>query len=386
MESVSDPDLLWEVYRSPDNLIWQPVAVVASEYDGALLRYNLTIPQTTDRYFKAVNVSVNAEPAVQVTEIRAFLDITQIAQRSEIESNFYRADLGADFRPRPGITAGLDIGFRNDEDLSAGLVRRDFRAINAGARVGIDITDELKFSGTFRYNDTENRREPAQLRTEHVYSANLRWSPLPTVDGSFSVQHREESEQGTRLQSNESARLVVVTALLPSLRLSTDVDMVRVDDPLSGFSRNGWSWRENLTASLTPRWLMAASYRASDFEATTGEASLKRENYGVTMTWRATDALNLQGSWFVGREAGRESTRQGYSLSYNPGPKLSFSASYNEFETEASGGTASDSANLNYRAGRHMTLFGSLTRSRTERAGLTTREVTSVRFGLRVFI
>ena len=51
--------MLWQVYHSSDNLNWFRVEQVVSFWDAGFLHYRIQFPETTDRYFKAVNVTAN---------------------------------------------------------------------------------------------------------------------------------------------------------------------------------------------------------------------------------------------------------------------------------------------------------------------------------------
>ncbi|HKI85408.1 MAG TPA: hypothetical protein VKA53_01560, partial [Thermoanaerobaculia bacterium] len=76
VDAPSGPGVLWRVYQSSDNLIWEEVTGVGVTYDPDLYRYTLRFASATDRYFKAVNVSVNSVTSiVRVTEIRALREI-----------------------------------------------------------------------------------------------------------------------------------------------------------------------------------------------------------------------------------------------------------------------------------------------------------------------
>jgi hypothetical protein len=386
VDAVSSSDLVWEVYRSPDNLIWEQIPGVTSEFDVALLRYTLRFPETTEQYFKAVNVSTNGEPLVRVTEVRALIDVDVAPGEESFDSNFYRADLGLGFQAGRRVTGRAEAGFSTDQDVAAGLVRRDFREQHYGLRMSADLARHLRLAVGYRFADVQNLRQPVLLRTENSLNANLNWAPLPTVDAVLAAGWRDESEEGSLLQSNQSLRLLVGTALRPDLRLTTDLNGVRVDDRVSGYTRQGWTWRELLSMQPTRRWMVGLILRISDFESVTGAESLRQESYGASTSWSATNFLALQGAWYVNYENHLRSFRQNYSLSYNPGPKLSLGAGYQENGTEDIIGTTSSNFRLSYRLNAHFMVFGTYSRSKTSNSGIDTGEVTSLRLGLRLIL
>lgn len=406
VDAVSQRELIWAVYHSPDNLNWQTVPGVVSIFDVALLRYELSFPETTNRYFKAVNTSVNSEPTVRVTEIRALVDVAaDPAQGGGFESSLLRADLGFNLRPSERISGRVELGFSNDEDVAAGFTRREFRQSHAGARFAFELAEDLRLNLGYRYNDLEVRRDPVLLRSEEAYDASLTWTPLRAINAVLSIQRRDESDQDRLLQSTETVRGLFTVVFLPDLRLITDVDHVRAEDPFSGFEREGWSWRETLVARPTPRWTLRGSYGRIDFDTrfmSGGQGATvlrERSDYSVSTTWAPTPLLVFSGSWSLSRENERANVRQSYSLAYNPAPKLNLTAVHQEFESESGEigqgfgnivrpprETTNDSATLNYRLNNHIMTFGSLSRSTASNLGIETSRVTSVRFGLRLYI
>lgn len=391
VDSVSS-DLSWEVYRSPDNLIWESVAGVDHDFDVALLRFTLRFPSTTDRYFKVVNVSVNTEPQVRVTEARALLDIEPETDRSDFESTLYRADLGVGFRPTPGISGRFEIGLSNDQDLANGFVRRDAREVHATARWSFRLKEDLRLNVGYRFNDSELLRAPALLRTENAYNASLAWSPLPTVDAIFALQKRDESEREVLLQSGRSARLLLSTVLLPEFRVVSDLQVLSTDDPFSGFERKGWVWRETVSTRPSANWTFGGTYSVSRYETADGGAFFggdllrKRTEISLRTDWAPTAFLSLGGTLALSRDDGRETVRQSYNLFYTPGPKLNVSAVYQDVETLALRGTTNDSVTVGYRLNKNLSFFGSLSRSKTDVLGNGVDELTSLRMGLRFFI
>lgn len=388
VDTLSDPGVVWDVYHSPDNLIWEPIGGAASQFDAVFLRYTLIFPETTDRYFKAVNRSANSEPLVRVTEVRALLDVFDAgspAQSSDSASTLYRANAVASLRPNDWVTGRVEIGLTNDEDVVAGFTRRDYQTVYAGARVSLEPTPELQWDFGFRYNDSENRREPVLLRTTETYDAGLRWTPLQTIDVAVSSSRRDESDEDDLIQRNRSTRLLVALDLLTDLRLISDVSYQRIDDPFAGFDRRGWTWHERVESRPTPRWTVGAGYGGTDLETENGEDVLDRTDFDVRSTWAATAYLSLSGAWFVGKDDGSRNDRQTLGLSYNPGPKLSISAGYQEYSTRGASSTESDSITVTYRINAHSVAFGNLSRSNTRDDGVETADVTSSRAGLRVF-
>ena len=384
VDTVSGPQVVWQVFHSRDNLIWEPILGLTTVFDAALLHYRLRLPETEDRFFKAVNVSTNPAPVVLVTEVRALLDVDTEQLAEDIEGTLYRADLVARFRPSRRVSGSVGIGLSTDENVSAGLVRRDFSEVHADARLAIDLRPDLRLNLGYQYNDSEELREPVLLRTVNRFNVALNWFPLPTVDAVLSAGRRDELEAGETIQTLDSIRLGVLTDLLPDLRLISDLDFSRLDDPFAGRDRDSWSWRESLQMQLLPTWTLGGSFFYSLNETREGEPLLKRTQIAINTTWTASRYLVLGGTWYWADDDGRDSLNQSYNISYTPGDKLAISATYRGFDTSTGVGTSGDSVNVTYRLFRRFILFANLSRSRSEVTGGESTQITSLRAGLRL--
>jgi len=385
VDLLSDPNLVWLVYTSPDNLIWEPLSGVTSVFDRALLRYTLFFPGTTARFFKAVNISVNGQPVVRVTEMRALRSVVTTPGGETVRSTLYRADVSLGYRPNGRISARFNVGLSNDETVSAGLVRSNYEEVHASATMSAALAESLKFDAGFRYNDAEDGREPVLYRTEFVYNAGLRWTPMETLEAALYGNRRDEEDRGDLIQSTRSLRLAVNTVFLPDLSLLSDVGYSRTIDALYGFDREGLTWRETLAASLTARWMLRVSYGKASYESI-GAPDLDRSDTTLFTRWSPTAFLTATGRVSFYSDQFEDSIRQNYGLAYIPGPKLSITASYQENSTDSRTETATDNVGLTYRLNRRMSVFGNLSHSSSKLAGVRTGDVTNVLAGLRFAI
>jgi hypothetical protein len=384
VDTLSGPGVVWQVFHSRDNLIWEIVPGATSVFDAVLLRYRLQFPETEDRFFKAVNVSTNLEPVVLVTEIRALLDLDAEAGVDSSESNLYRADLQASFQPADRLNGAVGVGFSSDDTFAAGLVRRDYNERHAFARLTFDVARDLDLHLSYRWNDSENLREPVLLRTVNNFSASLNWVPLATVDAILTAGRRDESEKGTLLQSLSSVRLGVVTQLLTDLRLVSDFDISRLEDPFAGRDRDTWTWRETLEMRPLPSWSVSGGFTYALNETREGEPLLKRTQYRLLTTWNATAYLTLGGTWWYTDDTGVGSLNQSLFLSYAPGRKLAISATFQGFDGSSGRSTSTDSLGVTYRLFTRFILFANLSRSRTEESDGEATRISNLRVGLRL--
>ncbi|MFP3938837.1 MAG: hypothetical protein ACLF0P_00895 [Thermoanaerobaculia bacterium] len=385
VDAPSGADVLWEVWHSPDNLLWQRVPGVVRSWDPALLRYTLAFPETTDRFFKAVNVTANPAVDVAVTELRALRDVDRLAPGGG-EATLYQADLSAFYRPSERFSLRVDVGASEDENLTGSVARRRFEEVHGGARMEVALLRDLRFRAGYRYQDYENRVEPVLLRTESLYDAGLAWTPLPTVEARLTTSTRDESDERQRVRLLRTTRLAVDTELLPDLDLLTELERSSLEDSLSGFERDGWTLRQLLAARPTVAWTVTGGWSLARFEDGDGRVLLDRWAVDFQADWLATPYLTLTGAWAWSVDdaaAGRTFLRQRYAASWSPGKRLSTSLSWEFFEDEDLRETTNASAGATYRFTRQLTLFGSLTRSTfDEIAPAEESETTSFRTGL----
>jgi hypothetical protein len=384
VDTVSGASVAWQVYHSRDNLFWEAVPGVTSTFDAGLLRYGLRFPETEDRFFKAVNVSVNPAPTVRVTEVRALLDLPVTATREASDDNRYRGDVVVGFRPARRLSGSFGFGASNDETITAGLLRRDYRETHALAQVTLGLARSLDLNLGYRYNDSADRREPVLLRTVNQLNASLTWRPLPTLDTALTLGQRNESEKSTLLQSQRSIRLAAALQLLADLRYVTDLDVARIEDPFAGRDRNSWTWSHNLELRPVPAWIVNGGLTYSQTETPGGEALLDRTQYRFWTTWTPTSYLVLGGTWWYTDDSGQTSLNQSYNLSYAPGDRLTLSATYQGYEAFGGYETSTDSLDATYRLFTRLVLFANLSRSMTMGGGVERLRVSNFRAGLQL--
>jgi hypothetical protein len=155
---------------------------------------------------------------------------------------------------------------------------------------------------------------------------------------------------------------------------------------LSGFDREGWRVRETVHAQPARRWTLRWSVGVSRSKVPGGDNLLDRKSTELQTTWNPTNAIVLSGSWALWKEEERDNIRQSYNVLYAPGPKLSMSASYFEYETKngMQRETSTSSASVSYQFNRHTSIFGSISESES-RGGTDEGKNKSARAGLRFF-
>jgi hypothetical protein len=383
VDALSDPTLIWQVYRGPDNLNWEAVIGVASTFDAALLRYTLSFPETTERHFKAVNVSVNSRPVVAVTEVRALVDVDVLGE-SLRQSTTRRVYLASEYRASDRLNARLSLGHNTDGGSGGLLPFRDTREWNAETLLACDLTDTLNARFLYHRSRFTRAQAPVLRRGETRAEASLAWSPLPTVDAIFSAGQREESDGSRRLRRTRTLRARALTELLAGLRLTSEVARDAIDDPFSGFDLSGWLWKEVFETRPLRDLTVYGGWSLHWIDASGRlNVSRRRSAYGQ-IDWTIRPALVLSADWTYGSEDGRRTVSQRYNVSYAPGPRLAMSASW--FESDAPGDieTGGAGASLDYRLNPFTRLFLSASRSELRLAAAGGSRVENLEAGVAV--
>jgi hypothetical protein len=374
----SAPGLSWEVFWSADNLLWEPIAGVSSEYDSALQVYTLRFSAIQARFLKAVNVSSNSSSEVQVTEIRVLRDLGALAGADERATDLYRAGLsvGWSVTPRIDLFAGADIA--NDEATLGDVVRQDATSRSARASARVELPRGFELGASYRWSALDEAVPRALVRSSRDVSASLRWRPLPTVDAALVSAVRSDFEEDVELATNTSTRLSLGLQLLEELGLNTDLTHSRLEGERIGFARETWSWSQRLEMHPRERLRVAAGYNWSRTEpsAGTGPAIERSHGYGE-FEWTPGSALSLRGTLFYEESAGRSALHQLYGLRWAPGPKLSLGL-VGELDEESDGRlTSRDSLTVAYRLASRWLVTGSIARSHSELDGARSDEVTT---------
>lgn len=382
VDRPSGAQLAWEVYHSADNLIWEPIPAVLATYDPALLRYTLRFGAFADRYFKAVNVSVNPATTVSVTEVRALREIDALAGDESRGSALHSAaiDLGWRIGERVRMNAGADAS--NDRTTIGGVTRRDYRTTGARAGVEVDLSRDLRLGVRYRLDESSERRGPLIRRSVGDLSAVLSWAPIPTVDAALSASNRDERDEGSLLSTVRSTRLRVGLALLDSMRLDSELGYDQFDSQLAGYDRETWNGSVRFGLEPWASWRINGGVNGTR-TATSGESrtSFDRTNYFLTLNWSPGSSLALTGTLLYYDEDRGQSLRQTYALSWSPGTRLAFSLVWDQFEERDGRLVGGDGVTVTYRLARWAQFAAGVNRSRSDVGAGPQERITSARAG-----
>lgn len=383
VDRPSGPGVLWEVYQSRDNLFWEPVAGVQARWDPNLLRYFLRFPETENQFFKAVNVSVNPLPVVLVTELRALRAFTGTGTE-ETDGDVYSADLAIGYRISRRIRAGVALGTRNDLTTVADLVRQDRTVEYANAGLDFSLSRTLNLDLSYRWDDSQDARDPELDRTNKTAGANLSWNPLPTIGFVWTLGTRDELRRESLISSSTFSSVGLGLQLLPELRLSSRLRYSRTEDEFQGQDRDLWGWNLGLQAQPHPTWGLQGGFNYQLVEAVPADQLLRSTGTYLSTNWSPGAKFSFNGSWRWSRDNSLNSLRQTYGLIYTPGPKLTFSATWTDLSSSSGSSTGNDSLSASYRLARRIRTTGAVSRSRSRPPDGPTSEIRSVTLGLTI--
>jgi hypothetical protein len=378
VDRASGVQVVWDVYQSADGLIWQPVTVLSRTYETDLLRYTMRFAATSERYLKAVNVSSNPATDVRVTEVRALREIGAIEGPAERTSELYRAAASLGWQVTDRVTFDAAVETNNDSATVGDVVRRDYTASGMRAGVEVDLPRDFVFGVRYRHSESEERRAGGLTRISDDYGASLRWTPLRTVDALLSAGVRTDSDEFGELSNLEVVRLMVSLDLLDELQLVTDLSSSTIDSQGAGGVRDTLTWVQRIEMRPRENWRVSGGYSWQRI----GGAGNRQRDYETSsvfadIDWSPGSALTVRGSLTYSDETTGSTLRQSYGLFWAPGPKLSVSLGWDQFEQQDGLLTASDSVTVNYQAASRLLLFASISRSRNDLGSGIEAEITS---------
>ncbi len=384
IDSLSGPDVIWEVYQSPDNLTWTRVLGVTSELDNGLLRYNLHFPLSADRFFKAVNVTVNSFSTVRVTELRALVDVGELESGESLATTL-RADFSANVKPHQRVHATLRFGLSDEDALARGLLSRDLYETNASAVVRVTAAETLDVILRYGFSSLDDPLGPVLQRDVKEWSAALEYNPIPTVNGLLTISQRDELDQDRLIQSAETVRGRLLTELLPNLSLLSELVWTAFDNPFSNFRYTSRQWRETLQSRLTESFQLGGSLSLTYYDSGGVFSLTRRTRVELRAIWNITPFLAFTGDWNYAEDDNQKTYMPRFNVSWTPGTKLRVTVSYLDTDTRELRRTTTLGATADYRINPRLTPFAVFSRSTFDQVGLERSATTTLRFGFNFF-
>jgi hypothetical protein len=330
-DRLSDPDEGWAIYTCTDNLEWTRLASgVSATFNSPLKRYEISLPITEARYFKAVNSGVNEEAQVLVTEIQAFLS-SQAAQQGPQDMQNHRVTVNASYQLYHSVSVGCDVLYGSIPDNSLGNGRQD------GSFSGnVTYRPSVKFSATTRYSrDFVNYLDNSiGSRGTETYSATFSSKPMETVDASLAASRTtnfdngQESLDGAPAQRVEASLLRVTTVWLPAFSTISELGFTRDQRVPERVTIDSWLCGISSTVQLLRNLNATGSYRLQKYQSQARLSNYaysidRTESMGIGADYRATTTVSFRSTGRIDREGEQEEISQEHSFNWNVTSKIS---------------------------------------------------------------
>lgn len=201
----------WEVYTSPDNLLWIREATVPTAPFGLFEnRFQIDFATVTARYVKVVTRPLSGAvpdasryPDILVTEVQSFVTGSAVEIRDTVASTSQNFTTDVRYRILESPTLHYEGSYWYNDAGSASVSRQLLSN-------GLSITHRLgRMFGVYGRGALELGREPAGQRAATVTNATLTFDPITTFTGSLlytgrneQIDDRPNDQRGISVQTN----------------------------------------------------------------------------------------------------------------------------------------------------------------------------------------
>jgi hypothetical protein len=329
----------WDIYTSQDNLNWTLQSpMVTAAFVAFQKRFEIRFPDVQSRYIKVVVnplspvvPGASGFPDIFVTEMQAF--ITQPAPNASQKIERTTHNLSLDGRVRI-----LDVPELYYE-VSYFLLKNVGASSSQTWALSNGLSLAHRFNAVFSGSARVAREDSSDLlgmTHSYVYTASINATPLPTLTHSLNFNGRIEDNPEGNVHSN-GVVLFTSAELYKGISINASGGLQVGSTTSFGVETSQKSTLLNVGASIVPnpRLTMGLDYYYSNNTSEGGgrpSTSFPTTRADVTMTFRPFPLLYLVGSWGIVDQQDRNTTVQGYTVSWTPFPggQLQCGLSYTE--------------------------------------------------------
>jgi len=373
---ISDDQLAWQVYTSVDNFNWAPHAVNPEiRFDASVKRYEIVFPAVVARYVKAVSSGFNQAGRVLVTEIQAVAEVPTSGVIAQ-QHTAHTINLAGTYKISDRLSSMADLSYQREP--SVGLRGSRHNIYHSGSIQCLQ-TDKLTHGLRWQHSFQITRGEIADLR-DHSIAYNLKYSPLPTFDWSWSATDRRSFADGDADSENQRLMTHVNATPLNGLRLNGEIGYGRGRRHALGHTTGTWDRRLSIDARATRsiEATLAYTHQASTIQETDGR--FLRDQYSVGLRLRLTSKLSVRGDLDWSRGSSSYLTKE-IGAGWNMSRALSASFIYRLSEDDNSYRSQRYSARLNCRLNNRSSVYVSYNDNDFSRAA--GRHTRTLQMGLR---
>ena len=312
----------WELYKSGDGGDWDLVALNLSyNYNHDLKRFEIELPDVSDRYVKLYVAQIPDSGDVYVTEMEAYY--REVTGKSKVTTvNRYRglrSSFNLSWRPWDTVLASYSFTL----DKSKPDPGPDSRDLSHSATV--EWSPSRYFSPSVHFGTTSRDTEGEKKRKSYNYSLTVNSSPLDTLDLSWGASRSEDYQGGDKESSTDTFDFYATATIFPDLTANLDLVHTTTEDYQEGETTRSFSARLTTTARLSPRLTLDGTL---EYTHSSGEEDTTDERAYLSATWRVSDILLLRSTQDVRWEEEGTGYTSIYTLWVAPTPKIQVNAQY----------------------------------------------------------
>lgn len=328
----------WRLLSSEDNLTWSPAGTASSEFNPALLRYELTFGDVEARYLKVVNAGLNPVAEVFVTEIEVFVALTGQAESSTLRRT-HVADAFAAYQISERLGSSLAVSMQH-EPAQGGVGARKNATYSFGSEFeqSEQVTHRLRWSQGFQFLEA-----PGEDLIDGSAGYTLTLRPLEGLTLNAGGLHRTVRTEGRRTQEDNNATLGLRALPLRGLSLYAETTRSRNHQYVAGWRTDGWAHRMSVETRPAPRINASVNAAYSTSRSLPSDTTQVRIQYGAGLDCQLSRTIFLRGSAEISDDERIDSIQQDYLLTWSLAPKVRVSGtaaltnSTNDFDTQRYG-------------------------------------------------
>ena len=312
----------WELYKSGDGTNWDLVALNLSySYNHDMKRFEIELPDVSDRYVKLYVAQIPNSGDVYVTEMEAYYE--EVTGKSKVTTvNRYRglrSSFNLDWRPWDTVLASYSFTL----DKSKPDPGPDSRDLYHSARV--EWSPSRYFSPSVQLGTTSRDTQGEKKRKSYSYSLTVNSSPLDTLDLSWGASRSEYYEGGDKESRTDTLDFYATATIFPDLTANLDLVHTTTKDYEEGDTTRSFDARLTTTARLSPKLTLDGSL---EYSHSSGEEDTTEERAYLSATWRVSDILLLSTTQDVRWEDEGTGYSSVYTLWVAPTSKIQVNTQY----------------------------------------------------------
>ncbi len=332
-------NFVWDVYSSTDNATWTLITSGASfDYDTNQKRFEISFTAPPATYFKVVNDD-NDDNDLFVTEIEAYGSTTQAAfTTTDTEQTTQTTQANLRYKPTDWLSFTYDFtqDEQESEETGADSTKTKRSSHDISGRIGkefkahkyLKIRPEYRRRQEYKYDSETETKD----KTTDTYLLHFLSSPLKALNTDLLLNYTVSKEDGETHSKNSSALFQVAAKLREGADLDVDVNITRLENPVSQSETTTKSINSNLRLELTRMLTAEIEYGRNwtETQNSSGGTTGQTSNAKTIFNWRPSHYFYFRASYGIDRDeqTGEETTQQQYNMNWLMTEKMRLDMGY----------------------------------------------------------